>query len=275
MTTQIASLTQKNLEIVPLDQLKPYKNNARKHPPKQIEKLADNILLYGFIVPPVIDSKNRILAGHGRFEAAKKLGLDSIPVVRVEHLTEHQKNAFTLADNKLTEMAQWDTQILKCELQCLVKAELNCEIDFEATITGFETAEIDNLLDSDASEQAFEEGLTEEQPDKTSVSTLGDIWQLGNHRVICANSLDKAAYTQLMHKEKCNLLCSDAPYNLPIGGFVSGKSDKYREFKNASGEMSEAEFISFLQTFILNSLSVLNEAALVYLFMDWRHGEFI
>lgn len=273
MSTKIPSLTEKNFENISIDQLKPYKNNARKHPPEQIEKLTASILAYGFIVPAVIDSKNRILVGHGRIQAAKKAGLDSIPVVRVKHLTEHQKNAFTLADNKLTEMAEWDTQILKCELQNLVEAELNCEIDFETTITGFETAEIDNLLDSDTEERAFEEGIAEEHLEKTPVSAPGDIWQLGRHRIICADSLDKAAYTQLVQKETCDLLCSDAPYNLPIGGFVSGKNDKYREFANASGEMSEAEFISFLQTFILNSLSVLNEAALVYLFMDWRHDQ--
>lgn len=274
-TTLLNRVTGKNFQLIALDDLKPHENNSRKHSPEQIEKLAGSIAVYGFISPIVIDGQNRIIAGHARVLAARKAGLQDVPVIKIEHLNEAQIRSFIIADNRLAELAEWDDALLKAEFQYLVNAELNCEIDFSPTITGFETAQIDNFLEEpEPSECDAVAELVSELEDKPPVSRRGDLWLLGKHRVLCGDSLEKESYSRLMDNEKARIVCSDAPYNVPINGFVSGNgATKHREFTNASGEMSPEEFIDFLYRFLFGSLVRLIDGGLVYLFMDWRHDQ--
>lgn len=267
-------LTGTNFQIVGIDKPKPYKNNARKHPPEQIEKLTASIQEFGQIVPIIVHKNYEIMAGHARLEAAKKAGLTHVAVICADHLTEAQKRAFIIADNRLTELAEWDENILKIELSYIVDAELNCEIGFSATVTGFETAQIDNFLaapEPDEDCQITQE-LMAAMDSAPAVSKTGDLWLLGKHKVLCGDSLIKRNYTLLMGNNQARILCSDPPYNLKIDGFVGGKgTTKHREFAEASGEMSVDEFAEFLSTFLANALTVLKEGGLAYIFMDWRH----
>lgn len=261
----------KNFQIISLNKLKPYEKNARKHSPEQIEKIADSIREFGFINPVVIDGKNRVLAGHGRVDAAKLIDLDTIPVVRVDHLSEAQMRAYIIADNRLAEISVWDEDMLKMELADIVKAEYNCEIDFSASITGYETAVIDSLLNEPADNDDPQSDLEEIESLAAlpAVCQSGDIWILGKHRIYCGDSIKPESYKLLMAGKRADLLSVDPPYNVKINGFVSTKNHK--EFAQASGEMSEPGFTDFLRKFIRNSLGVMKDGALAYIFQDWRH----
>jgi DNA modification methylase len=267
-------LTGKNFQIISIDKLKPSENNARKHPLAQMDKLKNSIRQFGFVTAIIVDANLKVLGGHARLEAAEQLGLKHVPIIKVEHLTEAEKRAFMLADNRLTELAEWDEDILEIELAYLVQAELDCEIDFDVAITGFETAQIDNLLSSCPEDDgiAVVEDLIAGAADKPAVSKSGDLWLLGKHKILCGDALVKENYKLLIGKECARVLCSDVPYNLPIDGFVSGKgSIKHKEFAQASGEMSFEEFRTFLYNFLLNSQTALVEGGLAYIFIDWRH----
>lgn len=164
--------------------LKPYARNARTHSPKQIAEIAASIKAFGFNNPVLIDKDNGIVAGHGRVEAAKLLGLVTVPTIRLEHLTEAQKRAYILADNKLAEKAGWDREILAIELQNLMEIDL----DFDISATGFELPEIDVLIEGletkPSKADPADEVPTIEGP---AVTRLGDIWHIGPHRLICGD----------------------------------------------------------------------------------------
>ena len=174
------------IEHLPTAMLRPYARNARTHSPKQIAQIAASIREFGFNNPVLIDRDGEIIAGHGRVEAAKKLGLDTVPCVRLEHLTEAQKRAYILADNQLAEKAGWDREILAIELQHLTTIDL----DFDVTLTGFEMAEIDLLLGAgqDVEAKADPADAVPEVETGPAVTRLGDIWQIGRHRLICGDA---------------------------------------------------------------------------------------
>ncbi len=169
-----------------VDALTPYAGNARTHTDKQIGQIADSIEAFGFTNPVLIDASDGIIAGHGRVEAAKILGLESIPTIRLDHLTEDQKRAYIIADNRLAELAGWDDETLAIELQHLTEIDL----DFDVEITGFETAEIDLLIESLAT--AEDNDPADEPPefdaDAPAVSRPGDLWVLGRQRLLCAEA---------------------------------------------------------------------------------------
>ncbi|MBA4151730.1 MAG: DNA methylase N-4, partial [Acinetobacter sp.] len=246
------------------DDLIPYENNARKHPQKQLNKLAANIGNFGFLVPVIIDQQGMILAGHARVEAAKLAELDKIPAVSVEHLTLAQKRAFILADNRLSQDASWDTGKLKIELEFLN------EYDLELDLTGFETAELDIIFDEIAIP-------IEDQPEcaPTNYQALtapGDIWEMGPHKLICGDSTKADTYASLLKGERVDMIFTDPPYNVAIDGHVKSKARTgTREFLMASGEMSEDEFTVFLRHFLINATSQLIDGAVMYVCMDWRH----
>ena len=247
--------------------LKPYGGNARTHSPKQIAEIASSIKAFGFNNPVLIDKGGTIIAGHGRVEAAKRLGLDNIPCVRLEHLSDAQKRAYILADNRLAEKAGWDREILAIELQHLT----NLDLEFDVTVTGFEMAEIDLLL-----------GEVEAKPDpgdivpatspRPAVTRLGDIWQIGPHRLICGDATDLETSARLLDGERAQMIFTDPPYNVKINGHVSGLgSVKHREFAFASGEMSEVEFTTFLEKVFANLVLRAVDGAIHFVCMDWRH----
>lgn len=247
--------------------------NPRLHKPRQIKQIAKSIQTFGFNVPVLIDESLHIVAGHGRVLASKQLGIKEIPTISLSHLTEEQKRAFMIADNRLTEISIWDDQILSEQLKELTEVDLNFDIE----VIGFDMGEIDlriqNLSNDELAEEA-EEVIPSSGP---PISQLGDVWILGPHRLICGNALESQTYHALMQGDQASMIFTDPPYNVKIDGNVSGLgSNRHREFAMASGEMTEAEFIGFLKTSM--ELMVANSAkpSVHYLCMDWRHiGEML
>ncbi len=265
-------MTSPTIEMKRADDLTPWARNARTHSKKQIKQLANSIETFGFTNPILIDKNNSILAGHGRVEAAKQLGLSEVPCIKIEHMTEAQKRAYVLADNKLALNAGWDEDLLAEELSEL----LSLDLDFDIDITGFSIAEVDNLIDGAVPE---EDGDPADDilPDDENVPARcveGDIWQLGPHRLICGNSLDPEVVTKLMDRHKARMIFTDPPYNVPIDGHVGGSGKiKHREFAMASGEMSKQAFIEFLTKACRNLADFSEDGSIHFICMDWRHVE--
>ena len=260
------------VEQVDIEAIKPYKSNPKIHKSKQIQQIVNSISKFRFNDPIIVDENNVIIAGHGRLLAAKHLNMDLVPVIKLVHLTEAQKRAYRIADNKLTENGEWDFDLLKLEFEDLNSLEL----DFNLNITGFDTADIDVMLDSTLTQK--EAKLDEKAnavsfiPENEIISKEGDIWQLDNHRIICGNALEKETYKKLFTNKKANMVFTDPPYNVKVDGHVCGLGKvKHKEFSMASGEMSEEEF----QDFLAESFSLLKEysikGSLLYICMDWRH----
>jgi ParB-like nuclease domain len=233
------------LELVPITDLVPDPDNPRLHNRAQIRAIAKSIETFGFNAPILVDKGKKIVAGHGRYEAARSLGLTLAPIIRLEHLTAAQAKAYMLADNKLTDRSTWDDGKVAVRLKEL--SELPGGFDVEAT--GFELPEIDyriqSLDDPEVADDADQFGQAEGVP----VSMPGDLWILDDHRLYCGDSRNPASYTLLLEGEKAAGVVTDPPYNVKIDGHVSGNgANKHREFAMASGEMSEGEFVAFLTT---------------------------
>jgi DNA modification methylase len=248
--------------------LKPRARNPRTHSAKQIKQIAASIEHFGFVSPVLLDAKDGIIAGHGRVDAAKLLGMTDIPTVRVDHLTPAQIRAYVIADNKLAENAGWDRDLLALELQ-----ELSVELNFDVTVTGFETAEIDLLigeLDQDEPDEA--DNVPEIDRSKPAISRPGDLWRIGNHNLFCGDALDKASYQALLGSKKAQMVFTDPPYNVAIAGNVSGLGRvKHREFVMASGEMTQVGFTEFLKTSFERLTAFSTNGSMHFICMDWRH----
>jgi DNA modification methylase len=255
------------IQYLPTNTLLRNPNNARTHNRHQRRQLAASMKTFGFINPVLIDGRNTIIAGHGRVEAAKELGMDLVPTVRLEGLTEDQLRAYVIADNRLAEKAGWDKEILAIELQHLIAIDET----FDVTVTGFEIAEIDLIL-QEACGHNDEETVPDINEEAQAVTQLGDLWILGKHRLLCGTSLVDSSFKTLMGTRRAHMVFTDPPYNVAIDGNVCGKgSIKHREFAMASGEMNEAEFVAFLHT-ALGLLARYSTAGSVhYICMDWRH----
>jgi len=254
------------VERVPAD-LKPWPGNPRTHNDKQLAKLKASIRKFGFTVPPLIDETGTILSGHGRVLAALDLGLEMIPVRIITGLTESQKRAYVIADNKLAQLSGWDANLLKQEFLLLGDSDLEIEL------TGFSTAEVDLLLDvpDESASTDPDDALPEALP-QTPVSRHGDLWLLGNHRLLCGSALLVETLQALMQGDLAQMVVSDPPYNVPINGHVCGGGKvKHREFPMASGEMSPAEFTSFLTEAFTQTHAYSQDGAVHFYFMDWRH----
>lgn len=253
----------------PIASLTPDPGNARAHPRKHVEQIAASIAAFGFNVPVLIDIHNTVIAGHGRLLAAKHLGWTSVPTITLEHLTPAQVQAYRIADNRLTDCSTWNERLLAEQLQQLTAMDL----DFDLTAIGFELPEIDlriqGLADlTDDVDDAVEE-LADSEP---TVSILGDIWQLGPHRIVCGNALDPLAYEALLKRKQADLVFTDPPYNVPIAGHVSGKGAlQHKEFVMASGEMTKDGFTTFLGDMFACVRRSSRPGAFLYVCMDWRH----
>lgn len=248
--------------------LNPRARNPRTHSAKQIRQIATSIEQFGFMSPVLVDSKNGIIAGHGRVAAAQQLGMSDIPTVRVDHLSPAQVRAYVIADNKLAENAGWDRNLLALELQ-----ELSVELNFDVTVTGFETAEVDLLIGEVGQTQPEEaDNVPEIDRSKPAISCPGDLWRIGDHFLLCGDALDKASYRTLLGSKKAQMVFTDPPYNVPIAGHVSGKGKaKHREFAMASGEMTEAQFTKFLKTTFERLEAFSANGSIHFICMDWRH----
>jgi len=254
--------------------LRSYARNARTHSRKQVKQIAASIERFGFTNPVLISDDGEIIAGHGRVEAAKLLGRKTVPTLALSHLSERERRAYVLADNKLALNAGWDKEILAIELQALV------DLDFDVEVTGFSLAEIDLVLD-EASEADPAAGDTLEDAVPSSsgpaVSRMGDLWLLGRHRLLCADTRSAPDMDRLMGGEPADLVFTDPPYNVAIDGNVCGLgSVKHREFAFASGEMSQSQFTTFLADTLGNIGRVMRDGAIAFVCMDWRHmGELL
>lgn len=258
-------------ELCAIEALKPYPGNPRVHSPKQIKQIADSIVEFGWMNPALVDEHDNILAGHGRLLAAKQLDLPQVPVILIKHLSEAEKTAYRLADNKLTENAGWDPGMLKIELEIL----MDPDIDIDIGLTGFSDPEVDMYLGfGDAVNDHTDGGEALPNPpdaDKT-VTHAGDVWVLNDHRVICGDCRDPATVDALMTGILARMVISDPPYNLPINGHVSGHGKhQHAEFAMASGEMDPEAFIAFLMACLSQLTQASVSGSLHYIFMDWRH----
>ena len=258
------------IEMRAIASLQPYANNARTHSRKQIKQIADSIERFGFTNPVLISDSGDIIAGHGRVAAAKSLGLDAVPTIRLSHLSEAERRAYVLADNKLALNAGWDDDILAIELQGLI------DLEFDVTLTGFSVAEVDLVIDG-ANERNSDPD-TGSPADRLpalpehAVSRSGDLWELGGHRLLCGDARDQADYELLLSGDVVDLVFTDPPYNVPIDGHVCGLgSVRHESFAFASGEMTAREFTSFLTSTLSNCGAVCRNGAIAFVCMDWRH----
>lgn len=244
------NITTKELQLVPVEKLVPYVNNARTHSPDQVNKIRASMREFGFINPVIIDRDYSIIAGHGRIMAAKEEGLNEVPCVFADHLTETQKKAYILADNRMAMDAGWDEELLRVEIEALQGA------DFDLALTGFEDTEIAELfaLADDSEEDDFD---VEAELEKPTMTKPGDIWIIGKHKVICGDSTEKETYEKLLDGDKVNLVLTDPPYNVNVEE-TAGK------IKNDN--MADEDFYKFLHSAFSNMAEVMANDASIYCF---------
>jgi len=253
---------------VRLESVHPDLRNPRVHSSKQVKQIARSIQSFGFNVPILIDKDSKILCGHGRYLAAKQLGMPEVPVIRLDHLTPEQAKAFAIADNRLTENSTWDETLLG-----EVFAELSAlELNFSLEDTGFTMGEIDLKIEGLSIAPEADPVDAFDEPVGPVVTCVGDVWQIGKHRILCGDALQKDSYEALMQGELGDAVVSDNPFNVSIDGHVSGNGKvKHAEFAMASGEMSRAEFTQFLKTIFEHLVAYTQQGSLHFQFMDWRH----
>jgi DNA modification methylase len=253
------------IEYMPSTALLPYAQNARTHSKKQIKQIASSIQRFGFCNPVLIDDQNRIIAGHGRLEAAKLLDMDQVPTVRLSHLSETERRAYVLADNRLAERAGWDRELLRIELQGLI------DLNFDIELTGFDTADVDLMIEEMTDVPPNSEDAVPEASGEI-VTQPGDLWLLGQHTLLCGDARDDAAYASLMSDQKAQFIFTDPPYNVPIEGHVSGLGRiRHREFAMGCGEMSSTQFTSFLREVFELLCRHSIDGSIHQICMDWRH----
>lgn len=230
-------------EARPITSRTPYAQNARRHSDKQIDLLARSIQAFGFVNPILVDASGVIVGGHGRYEAAQRLGLETVPVVELAHLSPDEVRAYRIADNRIAELSDWDEGVLRLEIQSLIELELAGNMEFEVSLTGFSTPQIDLILDPVGSAPKAAEQVELPSDDAIAVTRLGDAWELGKHRLICGDALSSSVHALLLGPDEVRLVFTDPPYNVPIQGHVrSGGKTRHREFAMGVGEMSEADF---------------------------------
>src|SRR5262249_26384820 len=262
--------TPREIALVSLRKLRPSKRNPRTHSKKQIRQIANSIRRFGWTYPILTDENRMILAGHGRYEAARQLGLREVPVMVASGLSDAEKRALALADNKTAANAGWNRALLAAELGELADLLPECDLDLE--ITGFEAAEIDVLM-GDLVDP--EHDPVDELPDidKFPVSRRGDLWLLNNHRLRCGDARQDADIRTVLGRERAAMVFTDPPYNQKISSIQGRGRIKHAEFIAASGEMSTEQYTRFL----VDALSLAAKHSLTgsihYVCMDWRHAK--
>lgn len=253
-----------SLKQVAVADLKSVPNKTRRITPAQVREVARSIETFGFCVPLLVGKGNEIIDGETTLEAARLLGLEHVPVIRVGHLTETEQRALRLAVNRLGEKGEWDLEALKCEMEELIV------LDAPIEITGFTLDEIDHILLDDEQVPGAEVGPLEPDSGRTAVARPGDIFCLGPHRVACGDATSAKVWEALMEGSPtpARLVLTDEPYNVPIAGHVSGKG--HREFVMASGEMSDPEFLGFNEAWMKEVLHYLADGGVFGTFIDWR-----
>ena len=242
--------TTTEMQLVPIAKLVPYVNNARTHSPEQITKLRSSLREFGFINPVIIDRDFNVIAGHGRILAAKEEGIKEVPCVFADHLTEAQKKAYIIADNRMAMDAGWDEELLRVEIESLQG------MDFDPLLTGFDEKELAALFD-DCTEAKEDDFDVDAELQKPAFSRLGDVWTLGRHRLVCGDSTKAETYTTLMDGVKANLVITDPPYNVNYEGSAG---------KIKNDNMAGEKFYEFLLAAFKNMESVMAVDASIYVF---------
>ena len=242
--------TTTEMQLISTEKLIPYVNNARTHSAEQINKLRSSLREFGFINPVIIDRGFNVIAGHGRIEAAKAEGISEVPCVFADHLTEAQKKAYILADNRMAMDAGWDEELLRVEIEAL-QAE-----SFDVGLTGFDESEIADLFETDS--EVKDDGFdVDAELEKPPVTKSGDLWLLGNHRLICGDSTREETYTFLMDGKKANLVVTDPPYNVNYEGSAG---------KIKNDNMENGKFYQFLLDAFTNMEKSMADDASIYVF---------
>lgn len=242
--------TTSEMQLVPIDKLIPYVNNARTHSAEQLNKLRSSLREFGFINPVIIDRDFNVIAGHGRIIAAKAEGISDVPCVFVDYLTPAQKKAYIIADNRMALDAGWDEEMLKVEIEAL-QAE-----DFDLGLTGFDEKELASFF-GDETETKDDDFNVDAELEKPCITKFGDLWLLGNHRLVCGDSTKPETYELLMDGKKANLTVTDPPYNVNYEGSVG---------KIKNDNLENEKFYQFLlDAFICMEKSMANDAS-IYVF---------
>lgn len=251
------SKTTTEMQLVSISQLVPYVNNARTHSDAQVKKLRASLREFGFINPVIIDSEYNVIAGHGRILAAKEEGIEKVPCVFVDYLTPAQKKAYILADNRMAMDAGWDEELLRVEIETL-QAE-----SFDVGLTGFDEKDIAELFAGEDDGALDDDFDVDEELQKPPVTKSGDVWLLGNHRLICGDSTKAETYEMLMNGKKANLVVTDPPYNVNYEGSAG---------KIQNDSMNEEAFEKFLFDAYTQMNAAMAEDASIYVFHSDSHG---
>ena len=244
--------TTTELQLVPIEKLVPYANNARTHSPEQIKKLRSSLREFGFINPVIIDRDYGVIAGHGRILAAQEEGIEKVPCVFADHLTEAQKKAYIIADNRMAMDAGWDEEMLRVEIEALQAA------DFDPLLTGFDEKELADLFDSEEDKVKDDDFDLSAALEKAAFVERGDVWIVGRHRLMCGDATSAEDVARLMDGKKANLIVTDPPYG------VSFKSSSGLTIQNDS--IKNEEFYSFLLSAFKNMADNLEKGGASYVF---------
>ena len=274
-SSDIAALITDNIRLGdiryrPVDALRLYNRQLKTHPEEQIIGLMASIGTFGCVSPVLIDEHDIVIDGEALVISARRLGLREIPTIRIDHLDPNEVRLLRLTLKKLATKSSWNDPELAVELSELLVLDLDISLD----VTGFSFVEIDNLISPPEASGELEETCPPEPIEPgPAIAQLGDLWVLGQHKLLCGSSLERSSFERLMGSERAQMVMTDAPYNVKIAGNVSGLGKTvHREFLQASGELSKSEF----ETFLADSMGVHGEfccdGALLYMFMDWKHG---
>lgn len=269
-----AAVAQMQIKHLPTGALRPPPVELRKADKRQQPALKASIKAFGIVKPILVDENVVIVAGYSVWKAAKALNIKAVPTLCISHLTPEQIRLYRIADNQIATLSSFDEEMLRVELGELAELSLHTVPELNLELTGFATAEIDNILLSTKSQP--EAASQPDEPDldspeiKQAVSRLGDLWIAGDHRIVCGNSMEEVSYAALMAGELAQMVVADPPYNVIIGGHVSGRKGA-REFAFASGEMSSAEFTQFLLTGFRLCVKFSVDGSIHYHAIDWRH----
>jgi len=276
-TTANAACCDPRLNIISrsIEEIKPNPANPRRHNRTQIRKLARILKRFGFRIPLLIDPNSVLIAGHARLEAARAIGMTEVPTITVDDLTEAEVQAFMIADNRIAELATWDDRMLAEQLLELSRIRP----EFEIELTGFEMGEIDFRIEGlsamavDQPDPADTISAVEDSArERPAVTQSGDLWLLGQQKLLCGSALDPASFKFLLGEERASGVFTDPPYNVRIDGHASGLGKvRHSDFTMASGEMTEAEFIEFLTKTLRCLIDHTEPGAILYCCMDWRH----
>jgi DNA modification methylase len=254
----------------PVEDLRVDQTHPRIHSKQQVDRIANSLEVFDFNNPILTDVNDVVIAGVGRLHAAAQAGYAEVPTIKLEHLTAEQAKAYAIADNRLGELSKFDDKLLAERMKELCLAD----IDFPLDVIGFDMGEIDFRIES--LELQAEGDDSADKLDLASgpaVTVLGDVWQIGPHRLICGSSLDISVLDKLMHNERAGMLFTDPPYNVPIDGHVSGKgSIKHREFAMGIGEFNSLEFTNFLAQSCRGFARYSVDGSIHFVCMDWAHS---